>query len=286
MSLLERYGIIADIHETTSLTEATLVARKASGSYRLVLAGGGDGTISAVAAGLSGTGCCMGMIPFGSGNDVARGLHISRGLHASIRHLSDRLSDLSDTGTDPSDHVVRYIDTGQLTSEAPHSFFLNTLGVGFDGKVADNATHTRLFRGKTKYLFGVLKSLFTYRATSMTVTTDQGNISGRFLMVTVANGSYEGGGIRIAPEADHSDGLFNVVMIRDTGLWARIPLLIRVLLWGARPDDKISTVTTRHVRIETEDAVFVHADGEIISRQLKFITAKVDPGSLKMITGY
>ena len=301
-SLLLDTGITFQIWCPSTLSEARDMARSASVIARVVVAAGGDGTINAVAGGLTGTECCLGILPVGSGNDIARGLHIPLKLQDAVNLLANGYRMLhpglrdSESGQAASGNIsIRKLDAGIVTGMdvvAPAQeargacpIFINTLGFGFDGKVAWNASRIRIFRGKWKYLSGVLKSLFTYRACEMEITADHKNWRGRYLMATVANGPYEGGGIRIAPNADSGDGFFDLVLIRDTGVFARIPLLLRVLLFGAEEGPKITSILCRSVSISSALPVTIHADGEVLSRQATAITAVIHPAELTVICG-
>lgn len=267
--ILDRNGIIYEINETSSHSESRQVAREASGSYQVVVAAGGDGTISSVAAGLSGTSCKLGILPLGSGNDISRGINIPRNLNDAVSLLQHGTVHPVDLGT--------YHDTG---------VFLNTLGFGFDGKVSYDASMTTLFQGRFKYIYAVLKSIFTFRASRMTVELSGESYSDRFLMVTIANGPVEGGGIRIAPEASLNDGLFDVVMITDVGLIRRIPLLLRILIRGNKNEKRILVRRSQSVSIQSTEPQFVHADGELVSKSLDQITATIKSNVVNVITGW
>ncbi|TVQ65801.1 MAG: hypothetical protein EA363_13460 [Balneolaceae bacterium] len=321
-TLLNRNGVPHEIWRPATLGEAGDMARKASGASPIVAAAGGDGTINAVSGGLLGTECRLGILPIGSGNDIARGLRIPRKLPAAVALLADgyRLlkSDMESSGNEFTDAeftdaestdaestgnessgkksaaLIRKIDAGVFTSvnetdaasgrsRQYECHFINTLGFGFDGRVAWNASRLRFLRGKWKYLGGVLQSLLFYRATDMTITADGETYSGRYLMTTVANGPFEGGGIPVAPRADPGDGLFDLVMIHDTGVFARIPLLLRVLLFGASDSTDIRLRQCHTVRVTSSRPVMAHADGEVISRNLTEFSATIRPAQLAVI---
>lgn len=321
--LLTRSGCLHEILRPATLAEATDMARKAAREHRIVAAAGGDGTINAVAKGLAGSECCLGIVPLGSGNDTARGLGIPRSLPVAVRLLkfgqdlllSDSISkhvhgkDTSGNTSDApepamhrmspalSEANIRKIDTGDVSykdlvetagtgwvpSSFKKTFFINTIGTGFDGQVASNASRIRMLGGKLKYMGGILQSLFTYRACEMTVNADDERFDGRFLMATVANGPYEGGGIPIAPAADHGDGSFHLILIRDKGILGRIPLLLKVLLLGASEGPGIIIRRCSFVRIECDRPLTTHADGEVISRTVTQITAEIQPAALNII---
>ncbi len=182
--------------------------------------------------------------------------------------------------------TVSSSSSSSSSSSFKKNFFINTLGTGFDGQVAWNASKTRLPSGKLKYLGGVLRSIFTYNACVMSVTADAETIKGRFLMATVANGPFEGGGIAIAPYADHGDGFFQLILIRDRGWPARIPLLIKVLLRGASEESGIIIKKCSSIYIVCDQPQVVHADGEVISKTLFELTADIQPALLNTICGY
>ncbi len=266
---LSRHGINYEISKTSSHFESKVVAKEAAGSRKTIVAAGGDGTISSVAAGLSGTDSTLGILPLGSGNDISRGLRIPRNIENAVNLLHHGTIHTIDFGT--------YLDTGA---------FLNTLGFGFDGKVSYDASNSTLFKGRFKYIYAVLKSIFTYRASRMTVELNGESYSDRFLMVTIANGPVEGGGIRIAPEASLKDGLFDVVMITDVGALRRIPLLLRILIRGNKNEKCILVRRSSSVIIQSDEPQYVHADGELISKSLDQITATIKPGVVQVITGW
>lgn len=284
--LLAAEGLNADIRKTSSLSEVTAIAEKATGSYRLIVAGGGDGTIGAVAAGLTGSRCILGILPFGSGNDIAKGLRIPNNIHGAMRLLQNGIPRCMDVGLyRTGDRLHGSPETNQNPRLRSNGLYINSLGMGFDGKVSNTASTTLLFRGRMKYMYGVLRSLFTYRAFEMTVELDDEVISDRLLMVTVANGRFEGGGIPIAPQADVFDGKLDVVMIRDTGIFARVPLLLRVLMRGAVEEPRVMLRKSRTIRIQSSHSRFAHADGELIGSALTHITVSVKPRALHIITG-
>ncbi|MFO8028300.1 MAG: diacylglycerol kinase family protein [Cyclonatronaceae bacterium] len=299
---LEKYmtknGFRVRIGHPKTLSEAVEMAREAGRSSPLVVAAGGDGTINAVATGIMDTGCCLGILPLGSGNDLARGLHIPKNLSGAVRLLRsgyELLTGGPETGKVRSGTILRNMDTGRIASmespepdpvlpSTPHRF-LNTLGIGFDGEVAWNASQMRMNGGMMKYMRGVIRSLFTYQATGMTVTADGETISGRFLMATVANGPFEGSGIPVAPDADPTDGFFNLILIRDADTLSRLLLFIRVLFSGTSEGGLILIRKCRNVHISTSLPVMVHADGEMISARMNGLSAVIQPASLTVIGG-
>ncbi len=228
-----------------------------------VIAVGGDGTASEVAAGLRNTGKPMGIIPAGTGNDWIK----SAGIPASpLKAL-----DLALTGQ------ARLVDTGSINDD----FFLNVCGSGFDVTVLDcTEKFKNRFRGLTPYLLGLLQAIFHYRPIHVTVTADSLEETGDYLVCSVANGRYIGGGIPICPAAEIADGKLDLVLIRNVPRW-RIPLYLPGLMLSRDLKFRI----TRHFRAERirlrGTALRVNVDGEIIPRdEAEFV---IHPASLNLI---
>lgn len=267
-SLLDKKGLDAEIRTFANLKEATQMASDAADSHKLVVAAGGDGTVSAIARGLAGKNATLGIIPFGSGNDLALGLKIPKNPLKAIEVLQ--------TGYLQPLDCCRFNDDG---------FFVTSLGTCFDGQASFNASQTVLFRGPFKYIAGVLKSIFTYPASEVTVELDNETVTDKMLLVSFCNSEYEGGGIHLAPDASTSDGKVDIVMIRDVNWLFRIPLLLRVLLGDPRKVGKIIYRQASSVRLTTTRPEYAHADGEIITHDLRELNIRVESGTLKVISG-
>lgn len=241
-----------------------LAAKLASDPEVLTVASvGGDGTAGEVAAGLCGTDKPMGIIPAGTGNDFIK----SVGIPNDPRRALDILLTCAPQPT----------DTGEVNGE----FFLNVCGTGFDVTVLDYAEAEKAkHRGLTPYLLGLVKANFHYRSVRLKITDETGVTEGRFLVCTVANGRYIGGGIPICPAADPSDGLLDLVLVRHVPR-RRIPLYLPGLMMGR--DLTFRITTHRRVRSVTFEGekLRVNIDGEI--RTMDGAEFRIRPGSLRLI---
>lgn len=93
-------------------------------------------------------------------------------------------------------------------------FFINGLGIGFEGEVARALTGKKKKAGKTSFMAMILWKIFSYRSTSYNIAVDGKPLaSKKYLIVDISNGSRAGGGFHIAPEAKADDGLFDIVVI-------------------------------------------------------------------------
>ena len=228
-----------------------------------VVSVGGDGTAGEVAAGLRGTGKPMGIIPAGTGNDFIKS--------AGIPNDPDKALEMMLQG-----HPVP-VDTGTVNDQ----FFLNVCGTGFDVTVLDYAEKEKQkHRGLLPYFLGLIKAIFHYQNISLSVTADGMTESGRYLVCSIANGRFIGGGIPICPKADVSDGLLDLVLISSRHRW-QIPFYLPGLMLSKDLTFKI----TKHrkvseVIIEGEN-LRINIDGDIQS--VSRAAFSVCPASLNLI---
>lgn len=262
---LRQRGIEYKIFLTERPGHATQIATELSGQEQVyaVVAVGGDGTASEVAAGLSETGKPMGIIPAGTGNDFIKTAGIPNDPLKAFEILLSRKPVDTDTGT------------------INDQFFLNVCGTGFDVTVLDFAESLKdKHRGLTPYLIGLLKAIHYYQSIQLKVTADGKTEEGRYLVCSIANGRYIGGGIPICPKADPTDGKLDLVLIKHRSRW-QIPFYLPGLMLSRDLKFKI----TKHRRvsrimIEGEN-LRINIDGEI--QPMKKAEFTVKPASLRLI---
>lgn len=235
----------------------------ADSDIRAVVSVGGDGTAGEVASGLCGTGKPMGIIPAGTGNDFIKS--------AGIPNDPDQALEILLSGKPGP------IDTGTVNDD----FFLNVCGTGFDVTVLDFAeSEKEKHRGLTPYFLGLIKAIFHYRSVRLTLTADEEKETGQYLICSIANGRYIGGGIPICPAADIRDGLLDLVMIRNVSRW-RIPFYLPGLMMSKDLKFRI----TRHRKVSEVliegDGLRINIDGDI--RSMSRADFRINPGSLILI---
>ena len=253
------------VYNTEKPGHGTNLAAELAGDseIRAVVSVGGDGTAGEVAAGLKDTQKPMGIIPAGTGNDFIK----SAGIPNDPESALDKIL---------SGEVCK-IDTGTVNDR----FFLNVCGTGFDVTVLDYAeSEKEKHRGLTPYFIGLIKAIFHYNSVRLSLTADGRKEDGQFLICSIANGKYIGGGIPICPDADIRDGYLDLVMIRSISRW-QIPFYLPGLMMSRDLKFKI----TRHrkvseVLIEGKD-LRINIDGDIIS--MSRADFRINPGSLLLI---
>jgi len=152
----------------------------------------------------------------------------------------------------------RPIDTGKCNER----YFINGVGIGFEGEVAKALTGKKKRSGKTSFLLMILRKICSYRSRHYTVTSAEQNSSGRKLLIDVSNGCRAGGGFHIAPAAKADDGLFDVVMADALTPFQRLRYL-PVIEKGKHLDRSfIQHFKTKKIFIQSDSLIQYHLDGE------------------------
>lgn len=264
LQALEARGIAYTASRTERDGHAVSLARAAAGNgASTVVAVGGDGTVSEAARGLVGTATALGVIPAGTGNDIAKMLGVPRKPREALAFLLD--------------HPARPLDIGYINGEP----FLNVCGTGFDVCVLDYALSAKRYvRGLLPYLWGVLRAIFTFRSVEAAYTVEEGPlITERLLLVSVANGQFIGGGIPVAPMASPDDGYLDMIVIGGMPNW-RMPFQLLKLMTGRImkiPGARVvscrsATIACRGMR--------VNVDGEILP--MDKASFSLSPGAVRV----
>jgi YegS/Rv2252/BmrU family lipid kinase len=261
-------GLPHEVQDTSSAEESYAVAQAAARAGRVVIAAGGDGTVKDVLNGIMAAGrpdAIMGHIPLGTGNDIARSLgRVGEGFERAL----DALQEMK----------VQRIDVGRV---GDGEYFINAIGVGFDGEVARRAARM----GLPTYFPAVVRTIMGYDAQSYRIAWPGGEWEGRALMVTGMNGSYEGGGFRLAPQARLQDGLLDVYWIDPISLrqFARYVWAVRRGTHERLP--MVHMWRLPRLSVECEGALQYHVDGEYRERPPgSRLEIELEPQRLRVIT--
>lgn len=199
-----------------------------SGGVKRLLVVGGDGTLSLVAdhllkrAGGGPVTTVLGLVPAGTGSDLAAALGIPRDPGEALRHALD-----PERGARP-----RPLDALEMTAaDGRRRFGINVVSAGVSGQV-DEAIAALPKRGATTYLKATLGALARYRPFPCRIAVDgEPWHEGPLLLLAVANGPTFGRGMRIAPEARVDDGLADLVLVPRLPAW-QVPIQLPKLYLG------------------------------------------------------
>jgi len=269
-------------HEVTSLSEPTFaqldrVARRAVDARpdALVVVGG-DGMVSLGVNLLAETTVPLGIIPSGTGNDMARGLGLPVGdTDAAIEALVEALA-----------RPARAIDAGRIrhtddaSGEPRLTWFACVLSAGFDAIVNERANNLRRPRGKSRYLVALAIELARLRPIRYRLVLDGVETVTDAALIAVGNNQSIGGGMRVTPDAVVDDGLFDVLVVTPLSRIAFLRVFPRVFAGTHLTDPRVTVHRARSVRIEAE-SVAAYADGERIS--MLPVDIDIVPGALRVL---
>ena len=237
---------------------ADLARRACEDGARLVVAVGGDGTVNEAVNGLMGVEpecrAELATIPRGTGKDFAR----SFGIPADVAKALDVARDGS----------TRTVDAGRATfvewdGSPAESYFANFAGAGISGAVAARANaSSKALGGKVAFFRATTAVFMRWQNTDYEVQIDGARRSGRMLEVVAANGDHLAGGMRLAPEADPADGLFDIVLIGDATKLDFVRTLPRIYRGTYLPHPRAEVVRGRRLQIETATPLPIALDGE------------------------
>ena len=234
-----------------------------SGNYAIVVACGGDGTVNQVSSVVAHTNMALGIFPLGSGNGLARSNRIPLDLKQALKVIERG--------------VIKQIDGATING---HPFFC-TAGVGFDAHIANEfAASTK--RGLVTYFKTSVKEFFNYSPSLYKITVDGKIIKTKAFLITVANAGQWGNDVYIAPEAELTDGILNVSIIKEFSK-AAIPMIgIKLFSKKIHTSVNLHSEKGKNISIEFEGELPVHFDGEPIRVSNK-LSIKIMPLALRIV---
>ena len=201
---------------------AELAREEVEGGRRFLLTFGGDGTISEaargiLAAGASGSGCELGVLPHGTGADFIRSLSMPTRLADAARGLRDGKTISIDVGR------VRFADGSERS-------FVNSASFGLSGEVAYRANRSK--KSELSYARHTVAAALQFDFPQVQLTRNGTEHRLRVTTVSLHNGRFFGGGMKMAPAADLTDGKLQLVLVKKMSilkLLGSAPLMY----WGA-----------------------------------------------------
>jgi diacylglycerol kinase (ATP) len=252
-----RIGWMVDIIVTQTPNDlAQEAGRTAERGQKRIFVLGGDGTfqllVNAVARYPQ---TILGVIPAGTGNDLAAALGLpSDPVQAAALLLEGAVCELD---------VARV-----RTSEGNERLYTGGGGVGLDAEAAQyaNGAYRRL-PGRFRYLMGAIRALFGFDAIPVKVTFEEDEpktLEARTLLVAVLNTPSYGGGLCLAPEAKTNDGRLDLVILEDSSFGRILTWLPALAFRGQLKTQRLQRFHTTHIKIETDPPCRFHGDGEIL----------------------
>ena len=268
-SLFLAAGITVDVRFAESGQDIDALVREAvSERPKMLIAAGGDGTISTAAGALAGTGIVLGVLPFGTLNHFAKDLGIPLELEASVQNIVD--------------NNVIAVDVGDVNGQV----FINNSSIGmYPDIVRDRERQeTRLGRGKWRSLvWASLSVLRRYPFLTVRIQVEEEKRAFVTPLVFIGNNEYEMEGFKIGARTSLERGVLSLYIVKKHGRAALVRLSLQALIGRLKQARDFEALTTTDFVIETRHKhMLVAADGEV-HRMTSPLHYRTRPSSLRVI---
>jgi YegS/Rv2252/BmrU family lipid kinase len=271
-AVFERAGREYTFHYTDHPGHAKEIAREltADGEEKTIIAMGGDGTLHEILNGITYVDrCVLGIIPIGDLNDFANAANVPE----DVKHAAEIIAFKA-----PS-----HIDYIQLSSGLRS---INAVGAGMDVDILRRA-YSSTRRGKKKYFYAFIASLFGFKSKSFTVKYNDKEEKHKGLLACLGNGTQIGGGIKIFPDAKIDDGYFELVIIDYLSKFKAFKAMFKLIKGKIDGIKEITQVKCKEATFISHDKEYtIQAEGElynnmplkaeIVSNKLKFYVNRND----------
>jgi len=281
-SWLPSTGLKYEAALTTGPLEATAMTERAVRESRpVVVAVGGDGTLNEVVNGFFHNGAPiptttkLAMLPLGTGGDFRRTLNIPLDHRAAIQIIASG--------------VPRRLDAGCVSYQAADGstgvrHFINIADAGLGGDVVHRVNNGSKRLGTLTFKVASLMALLAWKNKPMNVVVDGVSHDLKAQQVVIANCQYFGGGMRMAPTASPTDGVFDVILVGNAGKIETIRGMNAVMS-GAHLDQhnpNIQLMYGKRIAVSAEETVRIDLDGE----DPGFLPAlfEIQPSAIEFIT--
>lgn len=258
-----------DLVEASTVAEAReLMVRARDKGLDVLIVVGGDGSAHQGVQFCAGTDVALGVIPAGTGNDLVRALDQPMESLAAADAMVTALRE----------GRRRQLDLGRVGGA---EWFATVLCAGFDSAVNERVNRMRWPHGRRRYDLAIVAQLAALRPSRLVVRTGTETLELDATMVSVGNTRFYGGGIPICPDADPTDGLFDVTVVGKVS--RRHLLRILPTLRGGRHIDHpaVTTLRASEVRLGESNGWLAYADGERIQPLPVDLTCV--PGALTVV---
>lgn len=251
-------------------TESARLAREAvADGADVLVALGGDGLVHLALQAVAGTGTALGILPAGSGNDIARAVGVP---------LADpaQAIDVIAHGT------VRPVDALRVTRADGKVTWVGTiLAVGFDALVNMRSDRLRGLPGQLRYNVAVFAELASFRPLSYTLETHSAEESLDAMLIAIGNAPWYGRGLKMCPDASITDGLLDLTIVHPVSRLTLIRIFPKVYPGEHVKHPQIEVRRAQRVRIDSP-GVIAYGDGERVGPLPA--TCEAVPGAVCVLT--
>lgn len=241
-----------------------LAKQAATNGAFAVVAVGGDGSVNDVVNGLLGTDTALAIIPKGSGNGMARTMGIPLKEEQAIKVINKG--------------NITHMDIGYANGQP----FISNAGVAFDALISRKFAKS-VRRGFAMYSWLVTKYMWLYKAWKWNIMVDGKEVNTKAFIITVANGRQFGYNFQIAPDANWTDGLFDVVIVKDFPRILGGLITIRAMTGTITKSPYVKHYRAKEVVISHPELRLMQTDGDAHACE-NSITFTIKKGLQKVIT--
>ena len=297
ITLLNRSGWSVTLRETTKPGEATELARDAANrGAQVVIAAGGDGTVSEIANGLIGTEAALGVLPIGTTNTWAIQMGIPT-LNPMLptKNIARLLSDLEESVTHPlpanfyrnvllnatkvllEKRTVR-VDLGKLSDR----YFLMWAGIGLDALITESVSlREKQAFGAWSYVPRAIKTISRYPSAEVHLLLDGKEIVTSTTLIVVSNIQLYAGIIPMGIKARVNDAKLDVCVFKGEGFFTFVQHALAVASHRQLKDPQIDYYQCNKLSIESARDLPIHLDGEPFTKTP--VTIETIPSALEVI---
>lgn len=268
MAAFTRLGFTPRLHRTEAAGHAAKIAAAEAGEGNVFVLGG-DGTVMEVVGALVGRENAVGVLPGGTGNQLARHLRIPLSVPRAVAALADAES--------------VNLDLGRL---ADGRYFSLTAGIGLDAEmIARTSTASKRRFGVAAYVASAACALPGMRPFVVRVTADGQEFERSASLAMIANvGAIMDGRFGLGPGVTPDDGWLDLCVLSPSGLSDGLRLAWKMARRDFRPDPQMLFVRAKSLRIEGIAGVPAQADGELLSCPI--LEASVVPKAARFLASH
>ena len=260
---LKKWQSKIDVQISRSPGHCTKIIHSELNNYTTFVAAGGDGTVNEVASALYGSNKKMAVYPVGSGNGFAREFGFNKNIDSLIKHIEQGKSLPTD---------VLFLN-GHLS--------IHLSGVGYDSAVA-HYFDQRKGRGFWNYVVSTICVILNYKPIEVTIQYDNKTITGSFFMINIANNRQFGFNACIAPNANPTDGSFELVLVSPLSFWSFPLFSFKLFMGNLKPSKKMKIISCKKEVMLTSSETKFHIDGEPATFNSPVII-KIEPAKLLVV---
>jgi len=242
-AVCKKRNIEYEIRYITKEKSGADIAQEYKEQENVIYVVGGDGTLTITLPALIGTKNKLGVIPAGSGNDTYR----------TIKNM-------------PNEETQ--IDIGKIND----TYFINVACTGIDAEIGNNMDKLRNTIIPTSQLYNasIIYTFVKFKHKKMKLKTNIKNIEEKYTILSICNGSYYGGGFKIAPKSRLEDGLLDIYYAEEMPKIKMIPLILKLKKGKHEGRRRVHKFRTNHLELELEEEITFNVDGEKLMNK-KFI---------------